>query len=174
MSAEYADLFQQYHRHQSGLVKEVVGIAASYTPVLQQLGSVLGHLDVIVSFAHVSVNAPTPYVKPTMHERGQGDTILTEARHPNLEVQDDITCIPNDVILKRGQSEFLIITGPNMGGKSTYIRMVSTSLNSIDIDRCHCFDGPSRMFCSMHRSNIEYLRLCPCSCRCRRFSIEGT
>jgi len=48
MSSEYTDLSTQYHRHQSGLVKEVVGIAASYTPVLQQLGSVIGHLDVIV------------------------------------------------------------------------------------------------------------------------------
>ena len=48
MSAEFTDLSTQYDRHQSGLVKEVVGIAASYTPVLQQLGSVIGHLDVIV------------------------------------------------------------------------------------------------------------------------------
>jgi DNA mismatch repair ATPase MutS len=71
------------------------------------------------------VNAPIPYVKPTMQERGQGDAVLIEARHPSLEVQDDVTFIPNDVILKRGESEFLIITGPNMGGKSTYIRMVS-------------------------------------------------
>jgi DNA mismatch repair protein MSH2 len=50
MSSEYTDLSSQYHRHQSGLVKEVVGIAASYTPVLQQLGSLIGHLDVIVRY----------------------------------------------------------------------------------------------------------------------------
>jgi DNA mismatch repair protein MSH2 len=62
MSAEFADLSQQYNRHQSGLVKEVVGIAASYTPVLQQLGSVLGHLDVIVRFsiAMLSTNSASP------------------------------------------------------------------------------------------------------------------
>ena len=50
MSAEYTDVSNQYHCHQSSLVKEVVGIAASYTPVLQSLGAVLGHLDVIVRY----------------------------------------------------------------------------------------------------------------------------
>jgi DNA mismatch repair protein MSH2 len=113
-----------YNRTQSGLVNEVVGVAASYCPVIERLAEVLAHLDVIVSFAHVSVHAPTSYVRPKMHSRGTGDTILKESRHPCLEMQDDVSFITNDVTLRRGTSEFLIITGPNMGGKSTYIRQI--------------------------------------------------
>ncbi|KAH0557053.1 MutS-like protein [Trichoglossum hirsutum] len=124
MRREFDQLSENYNRTQSGLVNEVVNVAASYCPVIEQLAGVLAHLDVIVSFAHVSVHAPIAYVRPKMHPRGEGDTILKEARHPCMEMQDDIQFITNDVALKRGSSEFLIITGPNMGGKSTYIRQI--------------------------------------------------
>lgn len=121
---EHDQLSENYNRTQSGLVSEVVNVASSYCPVLEKLAHVLAHLDVIVSFAHVSVHAPTSYTRPKMHPRGQGNTILKGARHPCMEMQDDIQFITNDVSLIRGSSEFLIITGPNMGGKSTYIRQI--------------------------------------------------
>ncbi|KAI9831186.1 MAG: MutS-like protein [Phylliscum demangeonii] len=121
---EFDQLSDNYNRTQSGLVQEVVQVAASYCPVLEQVAGVLAHLDVIVSFAHVSAHAPTAYVRPTMHARGQGHTILREARHPCMEMQDDMAFIGNDVRLERGAAEFLILTGPNMGGKSTYIRQI--------------------------------------------------
>ncbi|KAI2622059.1 DNA mismatch repair protein msh-2 [Xylaria nigripes] len=121
---EFDQLSQTYSRTQSSLVNEVVGVAASYCPVLEQLAGVLAHLDVIVSFAHCSVHAPTSYVRPKIHDRGQGSTVLKESRHPCMEMQDDVQFITNDVEMKRGKSSFLIITGPNMGGKSTYIRQI--------------------------------------------------
>ncbi|KAI9788331.1 MAG: MutS-like protein [Candelina submexicana] len=124
MRREFDQLSSNYNRTQSGLVSEVVNVAASYCPVLEQLAGTLAHLDVIVSFAHVSVHAPTSYVRPMMHPRGTGNTILKEARHPCMEMQDDIQFITNDVDLTRTSSSFLIITGPNMGGKSTYIRQI--------------------------------------------------
>ncbi|KAI0305145.1 DNA mismatch repair protein [Multifurca ochricompacta] len=132
---EYQEATETYSRTQSGLVKEVVSIASTYTPVLESLNGVLAHLDVVLSFAHVAVNAPEAYVKPIVAEKGSsnqlsmglprtGDLILKDARHPCLEVQDDISFIPNDVEMVKDKSEFQIITGPNMGGKSTYIRQV--------------------------------------------------
>jgi DNA mismatch repair protein MSH2 len=121
---EFDQLSETYNRTQSGLVNEVVSVASSYIPVVEKLAAVLAHLDVIVAFAHVSVHAPTSYTRPKMHPRGTGNTVLKEARHPCMEMQDDISFITNDVTLERNSSEFLIITGPNMGGKSTYIRQI--------------------------------------------------
>ncbi|KAF3763815.1 hypothetical protein M406DRAFT_51176 [Cryphonectria parasitica EP155] len=121
---EFDQLNSNYTRTQTGLVSEVVGVAASYCPVLEQLAGVLAHLDVIVSFAHCSAHAPISYVRPTIHPRGQGHTNLKEARHPCMEMQDDVQFITNDVELTRDTSSFLVITGPNMGGKSTYIRQI--------------------------------------------------
>ncbi|WWC92204.1 uncharacterized protein L201_007158 [Kwoniella dendrophila CBS 6074] len=124
LSDSYFDLQDKYERAQRHLVKEVVGIAASYTPVLEILDNLLAAVDVTVSFAHVSANAPVPYVKPTLTEKGTGDILLRNARHPCLEVQDDVTFIPNDHEMRKSSSEFIILTGPNMGGKSTYIRQI--------------------------------------------------
>ena len=124
MRRDHDQLSENYNRTQTGLVSEVVNVASSYCPIFEQLAGTLSHLDVIVSFAQVSVHAPSVYVRPKIHPRGEGNTILKEARHPCMEMQDDIQFITNDVSLMRGTSEFLIITGPNMGGKSTYIRQI--------------------------------------------------
>ncbi|KAJ3554127.1 hypothetical protein NM688_g3265 [Phlebia brevispora] len=124
LAVEYQETVNHYKAKQSRLVSEIVSIANTYVPILEEWNGVIAHLDVIVSFAHVAVNAPEAYVKPTVLEKGSGSLVLKDARHPCLEVQDDISFIPNDVEMIKDESEFQIITGPNMGGKSTYIRQV--------------------------------------------------
>ncbi|KAJ3212968.1 MutS-like protein, partial [Dinochytrium kinnereticum] len=124
LSAEIEELKGQYNELQSNLVKEIIHIAAGYFPVLDRLNQLVSHIDVIVSFAHAAVNAPIPYVRPKLNKRGGGDVVLKDCRHPCLEVQDGVSFIANDVDMRRDSSMFQIITGPNMGGKSTYIRQV--------------------------------------------------
>ncbi|PWN51340.1 putative DNA mismatch repair protein MSH2 [Violaceomyces palustris] len=125
LNNDFRDLSESYSRSQTELVKNVIQIASTYCPPLEQLNTIVAHLDVIVSFAHVSENAPVPYVKPKVHEKGtKADLVVKDGRHPCLEVQEDISFIPNDTEMLKGSSEFLVITGPNMGGKSTYIRQI--------------------------------------------------
>ncbi|KAF8906541.1 DNA mismatch repair protein [Gymnopilus junonius] len=119
---DYKELSTMYARTQSNVVKQIIEIAVTYAPVLETLNTKLAHLDVILSFAHVSVNGQ--YVKPLVEEIGSSSLILQDARHPCLELQDGINFIPNDVEMIKDKSEFQIITGPNMGGKSTYIRQI--------------------------------------------------
>ncbi|KAJ2742168.1 MSH2 protein [Coemansia sp. BCRC 34301] len=121
-SRAYRDLSTSYNKAQTALVKEVIKIASSYCSVLERLNKTVAHLDVILSFAEASATAPTPYVRPTV--KPDGDLRLVAARHPCLEVQDSVSFIANDVSMVSGESDFVIITGPNMGGKSTYIRQI--------------------------------------------------
>lgn len=119
---DYGQLKQQYDRAQSSLANEITSVASTYIPVLLPLGEVLAEIDVIISFAHSSAFAKIPFVRPRMSDNGR--ITLKQARHPCMEAQDDMLFIPNDVGMERGVAEFSIITGPNMGGKSTYIRQI--------------------------------------------------
>ncbi|KDR09158.1 hypothetical protein L798_01274, partial [Zootermopsis nevadensis] len=124
LNSEYVQTRDQYAEKQRAIVNEIVNIAAGYSRTLQQMSDVLARLDVLTSFAEVAAAAPMPYVRPTLHDEGVGMMILKQMRHPCLEVQDGVSFIANDVYFKQGECTFLIITGPNMGGKSTYIRSV--------------------------------------------------
>ncbi|MEW5305591.1 MAG: hypothetical protein WDW36_008123 [Sanguina aurantia] len=117
-----------YDDIQRELVAVIVGVAASFVDVWKGVSCTLAELDVLAGFADLSVNAPTPYVRPVMEPRETGVLVLKGARHPCVELQDGVSFMPNDCVMERGSSWFHIITGPNMGGKSTYIRQVGVAV----------------------------------------------
>ncbi|MFA6936384.1 MAG: DNA mismatch repair protein MutS, partial [Bacilli bacterium] len=89
-----------------------------YTSLIQKNSDALANIDVFCSYARVSVE--NNYIKPTFSS--QRELSIKDGRHPVIEkVLKDRSYVPNDITMD--ESNFLqIITGPNMGGKSTYMR----------------------------------------------------
>lgn len=106
---------------------------------VQQLAHHLSELDVLVAFADLAERYH--YVRPTFHE-GRALTI-TNGRHPVVEqMMDAQLYVPNDCELTES-SNMLLITGPNMSGKSTYMRQVALTIvmaqigSYVPCDRAH-------------------------------------
>ncbi|MFC5541167.1 MAG: DNA mismatch repair protein MutS [Bacilli bacterium] len=92
-----------------------------YIPRVQQLASLISELDVFLSFAAVSEKYQ--FTKPAFHD-GKGLKIIG-GRHPVVEkMLNKQAYVPNDCVLTE-EKNMMLITGPNMSGKSTYMRQVA-------------------------------------------------
>jgi len=90
---------------------------------IQAAAAAVAALDVLACFADLARNHR--YCRPTMHE-GSGLHIV-EGRHPVVEqsLADDTPFVANDCAMDMEHRRFMLLTGPNMGGKSTYMRQVA-------------------------------------------------
>jgi DNA mismatch repair protein MutS len=95
---------------------------AAETDKLRQTSSAIAELDALHSFAHIAKKYN--YERPLISD---GDVIqISEGRHPLIErLSGGEKFIPNDSLIDSGSNKILIITGPNMAGKSTYMRQVA-------------------------------------------------
>ncbi|HYX29930.1 MAG TPA: DNA mismatch repair protein MutS [Pyrinomonadaceae bacterium] len=94
---------------------------ATETARIQATARALACLDAVTSLAETAVRRR--YVRPTMHD---GDELeVVHGRHPVIEVFIDEPFVPNSVYLNNSTDRLLIITGPNMGGKSTVLRQTA-------------------------------------------------
>lgn len=102
---------------------ELVAKANSYLDAVQQNAINLGMLDVILSFAKVAVK--NDYCQPVMTDSTIID--IREGRHPVIEQQLGIqeSYVPNDILLDCDQTQIMMITGPNMSGKSAILRQTA-------------------------------------------------
>jgi DNA mismatch repair protein MutS len=102
--------------------QEICDCLRSYIAGIQDSARAVASLDVLVSFAHVAYH--NDYVRPQI--TGDGRIDIKGGRHPVVELaMPDARFVPNDVSLDMQGHRFAIITGPNMGGKSTYMRQVA-------------------------------------------------
>ncbi|HHU27768.1 TPA: DNA mismatch repair protein MutS [bacterium] len=95
-----------------------------WTLKIQSLADILALIDVVRSLSQVSID--NQYVRPTFNNEGIID--IKEGRHPVIEkVMNRNVYVSNDVYLDN-DNYVLLITGPNMGGKSTFMRQVGISV----------------------------------------------
>lgn len=92
-----------------------------FIPRLQRLANNISRLDVLLCFA--SISEANRYIRPTFSE--DRSIYIQESRHPVIEqVMKNETFVPNNIEMKNNV-DMLLITGPNMSGKSTFMRQLA-------------------------------------------------
>ncbi len=106
------------------IFNELLETLMRYVPAIKELSQEIAVIDCLFSLAEVAHKYK--YVKP---ELNNGDIIeIKDGRHPVVEAEMKGEFVPNDIYLDRDQNMLLIITGPNMAGKSTYLRQVAITV----------------------------------------------
>ncbi len=104
------------------LFAEILDQIMKYADPAQMLAAQLAKLDCFCSLAEVAQK--NRYARPELVTSGMLD--VKKGRHPVIErIQEDPPFVPNDTKLGNGEARILLVTGPNMAGKSTYLRQVA-------------------------------------------------
>ena len=108
---------------EQNLFREILAAIAAKTVEVQETATAIGELDAIMSLADRALAAG--YVRPTVDDSDVLD--IRDGRHPIIEqLPDAEPFVPNAAFLNTSSDQIMLITGPNMAGKSTYIRQVAT------------------------------------------------
>ncbi|HCB64083.1 MAG TPA: DNA mismatch repair protein MutS [Fusobacteria bacterium] len=100
------------------IFNELIGKIKPYASMFYELANNISYLDFIISLSEAAIS--NNYVKPSI--KSEGSIVLKNSRHPIVEKHCD-NFIDNDINLK--ENEIIILTGPNMSGKSTFMKQVS-------------------------------------------------
>lgn len=104
--------------------KEIRDTVSKEISRVQKTAKCIAELDVYLSFSITALK--NNYVRPRVDNEDRIE--LKDSRHPVVEKMNDQLFIPNDVYLDCGENQMAIITGPNMAGKSTYMRQVALNV----------------------------------------------
>ena len=116
---------EQLHEIESAIFRQVCERVTGYTSEILATASALASLDALLSLAEAAIRYG--YVRPLLDESER--LTLSAARHPVVErFLPSGSFVPNDIELSTDRDQLVIITGPNMAGKSTYLRQVAVAV----------------------------------------------
>ncbi|CAE8594581.1 unnamed protein product [Polarella glacialis] len=114
----------EYQKKTDQLVNKALAVATTYSSVVERLADELSSLDVLAAFARVAVTAPCTFVRAKIDPDCKNFTV-EGASHVLVIANSEKSFVANDLNMERETSRLHLITGPNMGGKSTYIRSIA-------------------------------------------------
>lgn len=127
LSSKYVAAKQEYEGISKRVIEEIVSRVTIHEGEVLDLSMALTLLDAFVALAVAAVR--NNYVKPLILDSDSGKIELDKMRHPCLENQPDVeNYVPNDIALSKDAKKFYLVTGPNMGGKSTFIKSVAINV----------------------------------------------
>ena len=108
------------------LWEQLLDAMAEYVPALQLQANLLAELDVLAGFAQLAMD--NHYCKPQMNDGHS--LLLKDCRHPVIEYQlpPGESYIPNTISLDKDEQRIIILTGPNMSGKSAILRQTALAV----------------------------------------------
>lgn len=114
---------EKIHQIESQLFEQLIAWMATYIKPVQQNANLVAQLDCLLSFAQLAID--NQYVCPVLDE--SFDLEIKDGRHPVIEKQlpVGVPYIANDVYLDRETQQLIMITGPNMSGKSAILRQTA-------------------------------------------------
>ena len=114
---------EKIHQIESQLFEQLVSWIATYIKQVQLNANLIAQLDCLISFTQLAIE--NDYVCPILDETFELE--ITNGRHPVIEKQlpVGIPYVPNDVFLDRESQQLIMITGPNMSGKSAILRQTA-------------------------------------------------
>ncbi len=113
---------EKINRLEYELFDKIRGRVSKENRRIQQTASSLGQLDVLASFARAADR--NNYRRPCLNEGTE--IVVRSGRHPVVEqLRPSEVFVPNDILCDCNENQLLIITGPNMAGKSTFLRQVA-------------------------------------------------
>ena len=114
---------EKIHQIESQLFEQLVSWIATYIKPVQLNANLVAQLDCLTSFAQLAIECN--YVCPILDESFELE--ITNGRHPVIEKQlpFGVPYVPNDVFLDRETQQIIMITGPNMSGKSAILRQTA-------------------------------------------------
>merc|ERR1712066_186147 len=124
LNAALSHSLQAYDVQSKQLATKALSVAATYTPVIEKLAEQLGNLDALASLARVVLSAPCQFTRAKLDPDGSSFAIQG-ATHVLVVANSEKSFVANDLNMDKETSRLHLITGPNMGGKSTYIRSVA-------------------------------------------------